>query len=94
MRPPSMVWPQILPSVAMFTSFHKQNSDEDDFNVTTGRPTYKLSRMSWFWIVFGGIFVYQWIPQYFMMSIQLVSVLCFMSSNRNVKLLGSGGKEY
>ncbi|KAJ3310946.1 hypothetical protein HDV04_004552 [Boothiomyces sp. JEL0838] len=81
-KPSAMVWPKILPEIALYTSFH----DTDDKDVSP----YKLSRYSFFWIFFAAVFVYQWLPGYFFTSLGLISVLCLVSSNRTVRFLGSG----
>lgn len=82
-NPDSMVWPQILPEVALFTSFHSKN---ESFKSST----MKMSRMSWFWLVFTAVFVYTWIPQYIAISAQLITFACFFTSNRTIRFLSSG----
>jgi OPT family small oligopeptide transporter len=83
-KPVSMIWPHALPDVALFTSFHKQptSAGEDTPN--------RMSRETFFWIAFGGMFVYQWIPTYFASAFALVAILCLVSTNRTVRFLGSG----
>jgi OPT family small oligopeptide transporter len=78
-----MLWPSCLPDVALYTSFHRTQTSGDT-------DKYKMSRYTFFWLIFSCAFVYQWLPGYFMTCLKLVSVLCFLSTNKTIRLLGSG----
>lgn len=82
--PKHMIWPSNLSHIALFVSFHKQFDDQDN-----GR-TWKISRMKFFWISFILIFIYTWIPEFFAVTLQTVSVLCFVAGgNKTLRFLGS-----
>ena len=50
-KPAAMMWPSILPTVALLNSFH--NKDEES-------SKYPLSRYSFFWLVFLFGFLWAW----------------------------------
>ncbi|KAJ3133536.1 hypothetical protein HK100_004326 [Physocladia obscura] len=69
-KPTAMWWPGNLGLLALLTSFHK---------VETGAIAgnrFKTSRFQAFWYAFAFMFIYTWIPEYFMPAIQVVSTLC------------------
>ncbi|KAJ3076301.1 hypothetical protein HDU99_001369, partial [Rhizoclosmatium hyalinum] len=49
---------------------------------------YTLTRFQMFWIAFGAMFVYTWIPQYFAQTLQAVSLACLIFGRGD----GKGGK--
>jgi hypothetical protein len=68
--------------VSLFVTLHKPD---------TMIGKWKMSRYQFFWISFGCIFVYTWIPEYIAPSLQLVSVFClFGGGNKILSFLGSG----
>ncbi|KAL2917196.1 OPT superfamily [Polyrhizophydium stewartii] len=83
-RPAAMYWPGVLPTVAMFVSFH-ETQESDEVKKVGG-----LSRYSFFWLVFCLSFVWQWIPSFFASATQALSILCFFTSaSKTVRVLGS-----
>ena len=80
-KPSSMAWPSILPTIALLNSFHGQKDEVSS--------KYPLSRYSFFWIVFFFGFIWSWVPLYFAPVLAMVSVLCLFSNDRTVKFLGS-----
>ena len=67
--PAAMWWPDCLSTVALFVSFHE--------NENQGEARYKISRYKFFWISCMLMFLYSWIPEFFLSALQLVSFLCF-----------------
>lgn len=88
-----MFWPSTLSTVALFVSFHPQDAGEnkknDDGVEEPEEKTWKISRFNFFMIVFAGIFTYTWIPEFFMVALQTVSLLCFVSKNKTLRFLAS-----
>ncbi|KAJ2993048.1 hypothetical protein HDV02_002694 [Globomyces sp. JEL0801] len=82
-KPVTMIWPTVLPDIALYTSFHEAETAGDS-------SKHRMSRFTFFWLVFGIVFLYHWLPGYFTPAIGLVSLLCLFSSNRTLRLLGSG----
>ena len=80
-KPKAMLWPGILSSVALYVTLHRPDQP-------SGRWT--MSRYKFFWVSFAAVFVYTWIPEYFMVSLQAVAVLCLVTSNKTARFLGSG----
>ncbi|KAJ3122417.1 hypothetical protein HK100_012015 [Physocladia obscura] len=72
-KPTAMWWPQNLSLIALLSSFHKVETGE------TAGNRFKTSRFQAFWIAFAFMFVYTWIPEYFMPVLQSVSTLCLFS---------------
>ncbi|KAJ3120373.1 hypothetical protein HK100_012826 [Physocladia obscura] len=72
-KPTAMWWPANLGPIAIFSSFHKIETGKIDGD------RYKLSRYVVFWIAFAGMFVYTWIPEYFMPVLQTVSTICLFA---------------
>ena len=85
-RPPAMLWPSNLPNIALFVSFHKKSSDEEEVNLQ-----YPMSRYRMFWLVLAGIFIYTFIPNYFVTSLQAISILCLFTTSKTARLLFSSG---
>lgn len=77
-----MVWPSILSTVALFLSFHGQ--------VKAGMP----SRLGYFAMATSVVFIYSWFPSYFLVALQSVSVICFLTRNRTLSFLASASNGY
>ena len=82
-KPAAMIWPAVLPTVALLNSFHGKGEIH--------AKKYPMSRMTFFWLAFVIAFFWELIPLYFAPAFGVLSVLCFMSNNRTIKLLGSSG---
>ena len=54
-KPKAMLFPSVLPSIALYTTLHKPD-------VKLGR--WSMSRFKFFWLSFFAIFCYTWIPVY------------------------------
>ncbi|KAJ3322815.1 hypothetical protein HDV06_002676 [Boothiomyces sp. JEL0866] len=84
-KPTAMLWPSVLGSIGFFNSFHNQKGlDNPD-----SKYYHSMSRFSAFWLSFAFMFVYEWIPGYFAKSLASVSILCFITTNRAARFLGS-----
>ncbi|CAG8565496.1 11912_t:CDS:2 [Ambispora leptoticha] len=80
---PAMVWPPNLVTVAFYNSLHEH---KHNFIRT-------LSRMQFFWIVFGAIFLWELVPQFFAPILVSFTVLCYFGhKNPDLVRLGSGEK--
>ncbi|KAJ8323448.1 hypothetical protein BDV3_007033 [Batrachochytrium dendrobatidis] len=86
-QPSSMYWPTVLPTVALFTSLHETHDSSQK------KSTYWLSRSQFFWIAFIAIFIWEWVPLYFVSAAQSISILCLLSSNKIVRFLGSSSPD-
>ncbi|KAL2912259.1 OPT superfamily [Polyrhizophydium stewartii] len=84
-RPAAMYWPTVLPTVALFMSFHESEESEEM------KKAGSLSRYSFFWLAFVMAFVWQWIPSYFAGAIGSISLLCLFSTSKTARFLGSAG---
>ncbi|KAJ1340309.1 OPT family small oligopeptide transporter [Batrachochytrium salamandrivorans] len=73
-RPAAMYWPTVLSTVALFVSFHETEESEESKKVGG------LSRYGFFWLSFGVMFLYQWIPTFFATALQAVSILCLVKA--------------
>ncbi|KAJ3071049.1 hypothetical protein HDU98_005900 [Podochytrium sp. JEL0797] len=71
-RPTAMWWPGNLSTIATFASFHKIDSAETGTKLTWSRTTV-------FWVAFIGMFIYEWIPEYFAPSLQAVALGCLIA---------------
>ncbi|KAI8899053.1 OPT oligopeptide transporter protein-domain-containing protein [Globomyces pollinis-pini] len=80
-RPKSMLWPTVLPTVTLLNSY---------FETEAPSSKYHMSRLSFFWLTFTFMFMYHWIPAYFASAIGMISLLC-ISNNRTLRWLGSAG---
>ncbi|KAJ3069899.1 hypothetical protein HDU98_007049 [Podochytrium sp. JEL0797] len=58
--------------IATFASFHKVDSAETGSKLT-------WSRTAVFWVAFVGMFVYEWIPEYFAPGLQAVALGCLIA---------------
>ena len=82
-KPAAMYWPGNLSQVALFVGFHETVNENEIFS------RYKMSRYTFFWISALAVFLYSWIPQYFMTILQSFSIICLISSNQVAKFLSS-----
>ena len=81
-KPRVMLWPSILPTVALLNSFHAKQVQETS-------TKYKMSKFTFFWIVFLSSFCWAWIPSFFAPALGMISILCLFTSNRTARFLGS-----
>ncbi|KAI9330486.1 OPT oligopeptide transporter protein-domain-containing protein [Zopfochytrium polystomum] len=84
-RPAAMLWPSNLSTIALLNSLHQEDVD----------PALPLSRFSYFWIITGVIFVWEWIPGLIAPLITAISILCYVAPKTGdrgqmMRLLGSG----
>ncbi|GAA5866212.1 hypothetical protein JCM8547_007204 [Rhodosporidiobolus lusitaniae] len=63
--PTFIVYPNLLPTVNLFDALHR------DKNVLNQKK-----RLRFFWIVFGAIFVWQWIPEFVAPTLTGISIFC------------------
>ena len=82
-KPPAMIWPSMLSTVALFVGFHERS---DNYS-----GKYGMSRFHFFWMAAALMFVYSWIPEFFVTALQSVSVLCFIATNPKIRFLASSG---
>ncbi|KAH9273044.1 hypothetical protein BASA83_004614 [Batrachochytrium salamandrivorans] len=82
-RPAAIYWPTALSTVALFVAFHDTEESEESKKVGG------LSRYSFFWMSFSIMFLYQWIPTYFATSLQAISILCMVTTNKDARFWGS-----
>ena len=78
--PRNLIYPSILSKVALYIALHSRESP-------IGK--WKMGRYKFFWISFTIFFIYTFIPQYFLQSLQAIAVLCLFSRNRVANFLGS-----
>ncbi|KAI9266013.1 OPT family small oligopeptide transporter [Sporodiniella umbellata] len=71
--PASMVWPTNLATISLLRSLHKVDEN------WTGPSRYKM-----FLIMFGSMWVYQWVPSYFWPIIGAFSWVCWINPNNRV----------
>ena len=88
--PSAMLWPSNLASIALFKAYHPDEHDDEEQLKETQLKSKGLSRFAFFWIVTCAMFVYEFLPQYIMSTLQLISLLCFFSSSQWASTLGSG----
>ncbi|KAJ3230648.1 hypothetical protein HDU81_004337 [Chytriomyces hyalinus] len=74
-KPTAMWWPSLLPTIGLFSSFHKT----DSVKTATSEGTFKMSRFSFFWIAFACMFIYEWVPQFFAPALQAISLGCLLA---------------
>ncbi|WFD47616.1 hypothetical protein GLX27_002268 [Malassezia furfur] len=77
-RPPSMVYPSTLVTVSLFNTLHDTES------------SLTRIRMRFFLLVFGGIFVYQFLPTTLFPSLSSIATLCYVHRSRVTQILSSG----
>jgi hypothetical protein len=97
-KPVAMFWlylinsrPSLVSGLSLFTALNRVTIQSDS-------KRYPISRLKIFWYtinngrISGGImFIYQWIPTYFMTVLQSVAIMCFLTKNRTARFLGSAG---
>ncbi|KAJ3310399.1 hypothetical protein HDV04_005057 [Boothiomyces sp. JEL0838] len=82
-KPAAMLWPGVLPTVALLNSFHEKKEQENT------QSRYTMSRFNFFWIVLSFIFMYEWFPLYFAPFLATISIACWFGNSRTMKILGS-----
>ncbi|KAI9027412.1 OPT family small oligopeptide transporter [Phycomyces nitens] len=78
--PAAMVWPANLANISLFRSFHIPDSN------WTGPTRYR-----WFMYIFGGMFVYYWLPGYFFQVLTAFSWVCWISPKNKTLAQITGG---
>ncbi|ORX65716.1 oligopeptide transporter 7-like protein [Linderina pennispora] len=68
--PAAMIWPSSLVSVTLFRTFHEKTS-----------YLHHVSRLRFFWIAFGCMFVYNILPGFVMPVLTFVPALCLAAPN-------------
>ncbi|KAF8925226.1 OPT family small oligopeptide transporter [Dissophora ornata] len=83
-RPAHMIWPQTLVTASLFRSLHAIHNQDDHT---------RMSRVKYFLLVSGGMFVYYWFPNFIFPTIGVISWICWISPNNVVlaQLTGSNG---
>ncbi|KAI1297752.1 hypothetical protein EDD11_006991 [Mortierella claussenii] len=83
-RPAHMIWPSTLVTASLFRSLHVQSHDEDQ-----GR----MSRMRYFLLVSGGMFIYYWFPGFIFPTISTIAWICWINPDNIVlsQITGSNG---
>ncbi|CEJ01109.1 Putative OPT family small oligopeptide transporter [Rhizopus microsporus] len=69
--PANMIWPQALPNISVLKTF---NTDKDEARYRT----------KFFFIVFAGIFIYEFIPQYMFPLLSSISIVCLARRDSSV----------
>ncbi|KAI8911443.1 OPT oligopeptide transporter protein-domain-containing protein, partial [Gorgonomyces haynaldii] len=83
-KPSAMLWPGVLPSIALFTALNNVETAGDK------TEKYSQTRYSYFFMVFFMIFVYQFFPSLLATTLSTVSLLCLLTKSRTLRFLGSG----
>ncbi|KAF9438267.1 hypothetical protein BGZ76_008908 [Entomortierella beljakovae] len=83
-RPAHMIWPTNLVYASLFRSLHSQTKQDDN-----GR----MSKMKYFMIVAGGMFLYYWLPGLMFPTIGTIAWICWINPNNVVlsQVTGSNG---
>ncbi|KAF9359860.1 hypothetical protein BGX26_011237 [Mortierella sp. AD094] len=83
-HPAHMIWPQTLVVASLFRSLHSTHAQES---------TNRMSRMRYFLLVSGGMFLYYWLPGFIFPTIGVLSWVCWIAPNNIVlaQLTGSYG---
>ncbi|KAF9996701.1 hypothetical protein BGZ79_009567 [Entomortierella chlamydospora] len=83
-RPAHMIWPQTLVVASLFRSLHSTQV-QDNSN--------RMSRMKYFLLVSGGMFLYYWLPGFIFPTIGVLSWMCWIAPDNIVlaQLTGSYG---
>ncbi|KAF8924111.1 hypothetical protein BGZ58_002143, partial [Dissophora ornata] len=71
-RPAHMIWPQTLVTASLFRSLHATEGEEDN-----GR----MSRIRYFLIISGGMFIYYWFPGFIFPTIGTIAWICWINPN-------------
>lgn len=93
-NPSAMLWPNTLPSVSLFNTFHEKNPyllNQPEEEKEASEPK-RMTRMRFFLIVFACAFVYELFPSLIMPLLSSVAVLCLIGGPNNhvLSALGSG----
>ncbi|KNC97645.1 OPT family small oligopeptide transporter [Spizellomyces punctatus DAOM BR117] len=83
--PKQMMWPSTLSLIALFVSFHGSEKEKR----LSKSSRWRMSRFTFFLVAFAGAFAYTWLPEYLMVVLQTVSVLCLITTNKKARFLGS-----
>ncbi|SCU89503.1 LANO_0D05204g1_1 [Lachancea nothofagi CBS 11611] len=75
--PASCVWPQTLISVSLFDSLHNTSIDKSATNGWT------MSRYKFFMIIFGGSFVWYWVPGFLFKGLSYFNVVLWGPKTRH-----------
>jgi hypothetical protein len=59
------VYPQIIPTVQLFDALHRGHS-----------AVMQRKRLKFFWIIFIGIFIWEWFPEYIAPTLTGISIFC------------------
>ncbi|KAG0199498.1 hypothetical protein BGX28_007256 [Mortierella sp. GBA30] len=83
-RPAHMIWPSTLVTASLFRSLHAMQDEHDE-----GR----MSRIRYFCMVAGGMFIYYWLPGFIFPTIGTIAWICWINPNNVVlsQLTGSNG---
>ncbi|KAG0321308.1 hypothetical protein BGZ99_003987, partial [Dissophora globulifera] len=83
-RPAHMIWPSTLVTASLFRSLHAQQNENDN-----GR----MSRMKYFILVAGGMFIYYWLPGFIFPTIGYIAWMCWIAPNNITlaQITGSNG---
>ncbi|KAF8993551.1 peptide transporter MTD1 [Cyathus striatus] len=68
--PTYIVFPNLLPTVQLFDALHRGK-----------RIFLQKKRVKFFWIVFIGIFVWEWFPEYLAPTLTGISIFCLAKQN-------------
>ncbi|KAF8888442.1 OPT oligopeptide transporter protein-domain-containing protein [Gymnopilus junonius] len=63
--PTFAVYPQLMPTVQLFDTLHRGHS-----------AVMQKKRLKFFWILFIGIFVWEWFPEYIAPTLNGISIFC------------------
>ncbi|KAI9183853.1 OPT super [Blastocladiella emersonii ATCC 22665] len=87
-RPAHMIWPSVLPSVALFSAFHASGKDTAD-NDESSPP--RFSRLQVFGLSIGALAIWQLLPGFAANMLQYIPLLCFVApaSATDLQKLGS-----
>jgi OPT family small oligopeptide transporter len=90
-RPAHMIWPSVLPSVALFSAFH-MSSQEQKERMTSSKGKRHRSMLSAFTIAVLGMSLFTFVgPGYIAPGLSYLPLLCWLSptKNRLLQELGS-----
>ncbi|KAG7090421.1 hypothetical protein E1B28_009540 [Marasmius oreades] len=68
--PTFAVYPQTMPTVQLFDALHRGNS-----------VLAQKKRVRFFWILFIGIFIWEWFPEYIAPTLTGISIFCLANQN-------------
>ncbi|ODQ82734.1 hypothetical protein BABINDRAFT_30745 [Babjeviella inositovora NRRL Y-12698] len=84
--PVRAMWPTLLPTLALNRALMK----EEKLQVING---WKISRFNFFYIVFGGMFMYFWLPDYLFTALSTFNWMTWIAPN-NFNLAAITGSVY